>query len=75
MKITAELRRWRYLPKSKILWGNVFNDTRERFLDGSLIHTSTVIEIFSHPSRKGYKVARTLNSYYLLNEEEEIQDD
>lgn len=72
MKITAELRQWKYLPKSKIIWGQVFDDVRGRWNDGSRIHTSSVQEIIAHPTKSGYKVARTLNSYYLLNVEEEI---
>jgi hypothetical protein len=68
--ITAELHNWfkEYItPDALILWGNVYDDTRHRWPDGTHIHTSRVTNgIF----KKG-DIIETLNSTYLLGDPHE----
>ena len=64
MNTTAKLENWiiqKYGDK-EICWGNVYNDQKGRFKDGSLIRTS-IIE-----KREG-NIITTLNSSYELGTE------
>jgi hypothetical protein len=67
MEITATLTNWKFVPNEYggYIWGNVFGDTKNRFRDGTRIHTSQIKAVEDTP---GGKVAITLNSNYLLSE-------
>lgn len=48
-----------------VLWGDVYEDTKGRFKDGTHIHTSQITEKQVGELTEGY-VLVTLNSVYLL---------
>ena len=62
---TGTLQYWGIDLRFKILWGYVFHDTRGRFEDGTMIHTSTVRHV---RVRDGVVYVETLNSTYALND-------
>jgi hypothetical protein len=41
-EITGTLENWTYDSFGNVVWGNVYNDIHNRFLDGSWIHTSDI---------------------------------
>lgn len=57
------LKNWHIvsLGKSIVVCGDVYNDLKKRFVDGTFIHTSKVISIYFELG-----VVRTLNSIYNL---------
>jgi hypothetical protein len=68
---TAKLDNWRVeelttLPYF-VIWGNVYEDERERFRDGLYMHTSGIPITELSCLRKGY-VVTTRNSTYELGE-------
>lgn len=65
MEITARLENWVRDPIFRIIWGNVYDDSRGRFPDGTLIHTSDIdVKELSNASEG--ECVDTLNSRYLL---------
>lgn len=59
---TAKLDNWVYDHFHKVFWGNVIDDKRDRFINGTWIHTSHCLE---HEAKEG-DIVHTLNSSYLL---------
>ena len=67
-EITGRLEDWyayHYCGTHMVLWGRVFDDIKERFQDGLMIHTSA-IECDDVSSFHEGDVVTTLNSTYLL---------
>lgn len=62
-EITGRLEGWHKDPVFNIIWGHIFDDVRGRFVNGTLIHTSS---LNSKPPFKEGSVVKTLNSKYLL---------
>ena len=62
MKVTGHLEKWIIDPSRNIVWGHIYNDTRGRFPNGTMIHTSYI------KSWEGEKFINTLNSRYSLGE-------
>lgn len=66
MKITGTLEHWWHEPALfNVIWGHVHNDIEGRFVDGTLIHTSSL----KHSSKQVHKegdIINTQNSTYLL---------
>jgi len=66
-ELTATLENWSFDPHWNIFWGKVYGDTKGRFEDGVVIHTSHA---------KKYKdavegdIIKTVNSNYLLGKPE-----
>lgn len=69
MMITAELKNWHYDPFYKVYWGRIYNDVKNRFSDGKIIHTSSVVRV--DKSNPEVIIVHTLNSVYLLRKENE----
>lgn len=70
MEITGKLENWHVACPVRgvyILCGRVFGDTKGRFSDGELIHTSQLHCNYKELKEGG--VARTRYSNYLLGEE------
>lgn len=63
--VTAELRGWWFNHREGVLFGNIHNDFKKRWKDGSFIHTSHVIK-FHVVAQQSYVYAETLNSIYKL---------
>ena len=60
------LTNWIIDPMGRgVLWGEIFGDKKERFNDGSWIHTSYMEPDVISGAKEGI-VVRTLNSAYLL---------
>ncbi len=52
-----------------VVMGAIYDDKKRRFLDGALVRTSVVEEMFNSKTRKGEVVCRyvrTMNSVYKL---------
>ena len=66
MKVTATLEHWWHEPDMfNVIWGHIHNDVHHRWIEGTLIHTSTL----KHPKAQVHKegdVIQTRNSTYLL---------
>lgn len=67
MQVTAILKDWTYDPSWKIYYGRIYGDTKERWPDGTGIHTSRVVSQHDH---EGYTLVKTLNSVYALHAED-----
>lgn len=63
-KITAQLEDWWYDQFFHVYWGHIYGDRKNRFRDGTRIHTSSVKPKERH-KREG-DIIETLNSRYLL---------
>ena len=64
---TGRLENWRFDANNGVLWGNLFNDTRQRWEEGAYIHTSYVkAQVFNEGD-----VVQTLNSSYLLGQQQQ----
>lgn len=64
MKVTGTLEGWRKDPLFNIVWGYINGDIHNRFVDGTLIHTSDI-------TPKGQlleegRIISTRNSFYKL---------
>lgn len=66
-EITGRLENWSYDLMYNVIWGNIYEDARDRFVDGTHIHTSDI------PGGRKYNstfsegdLIKTLNSTYLL---------
>ncbi len=66
-KPVGRLENWSYKEGDLLVWGNVYDDTKGRFEDGSYIHTSQIV----HLDIEGGHV-RTLNSLYLLGKRKQL---
>lgn len=67
MSLTGRIENWSYDKVNHVIWGNVYEDARGRFVDGAHIHTSNL----RHPKDTEFKsgmIVNTLNSTYLLGE-------
>lgn len=64
-EITGTLENWHKDLHYPVIWGNVYDDTRERFYDGAHIHTSAIPGIKGMDLKEG-DVVKTLNSTYKL---------
>lgn len=65
IKITGRLEGWHQDNLYEfILWGNIFGDSKQRFRDGTRIHTSYIVTP-SDEWKEG-AVVKTRNSTYLL---------
>jgi len=65
--ITGRLENWSYDHINHVMWGNLFDDAKERFREGAYIHTSNL----RHPKKTEFKqgmTINTMNSSYLLGE-------
>lgn len=60
-EITGTLEDWWFDNSNTVYWGYVYGDIRNRFRDGSYIHTSRVIKVDNEEN-----VIHTLNSVYKL---------
>ena len=69
-RITAQLKNWypwEVRPGIYVYWGEIYNDTMNRWTDGTVIHTSNVV---SEETIEGRRLVHTLNSIYELIGEE-----
>lgn len=48
-----------------VVWGQIFKDSKGRFEDGHLVHTSRILEVTATPTDTYIK---TLNSTYKLEQ-------
>ena len=60
MEVTGHLENWWKDPFFKIVWGQIYDDIKGRFPDGTLIHTSDIV------SWEDEYFINTLNSRYSL---------
>ena len=71
-EVTGRLEDWRIQQVTKkecIVWGDCYDDIRDRFRDGELIHTSGV----KNCKMKEGDIITTRNSTYLLGKKAEVQ--
>lgn len=79
MEITARLENWTLDRDHYILWGNINEDIKDRWCDGTYIHTSGIMncvsstenEILPDDLHEGCLVY-TYNSIYLLGKKLEV---
>lgn len=64
-EITGHIEQWYKDPYFKIIWGNVENDIRGRFADGTFFRTSIIVEEITDEDGI-LRAIRTLNSFYTL---------
>lgn len=62
MNVTAELKDWHFDPRN-IFWGNIHGDQKQRWNDGTHIHTSWVEKV---NKRQDCFIVTTRNSIYRL---------
>lgn len=71
-EITGRLENWYFDLYFNVIWGQVYDDSKGRFIDGTLIHTSDLIIPRNHtrkdPPVEG-DIMQTRNSRYLLGKE------
>ena len=68
-EFTGTLENWAIDDRYRdgfVLWGRLYGDTKSRFRDGTLIHTSKVIEL-----DETRRFVRTRNSVYYLGKKHE----
>jgi len=72
MKVTAELRSWsrEQLGEIKYAKGTIYDDTKERWKDGTRIHTSYIREV---KDQGDHYLIFTRNSLYKAMKNQEIQ--
>jgi hypothetical protein len=71
-EITGRLENWTHIS-GKVIYGNVYNDARERFPDGTFMRTSRIVSPLEN-LREG-QVIITLNSRYLLGKKKMEDND
>jgi hypothetical protein len=59
--VTAELRNWTLDESNNVIWGEIFDDVKERWPDGRMIHTSYILMMVDHGE---YYLIKTFNSVY-----------
>lgn len=64
-EITGRLENWSYDEFYNVIWGEIHNDARKRFADGTKIHTSSIPGGRDLLYQKG-SIVKTLNSQYEL---------
>ena len=66
--ITGRLENWVLAPwgEDSVVWGNLYDDSKERFSDGTFIHTSSVESIVLI---ENVKYVQTRYSRYALGEQ------
>ena len=62
---TARLENWIKDANFNIIWGNIYDDSKKRWVDGTPMHTS-FIEGLGEMSPKEGDIITTLNSKYIL---------
>lgn len=72
MKITAELRNWHYNEGWNVFTGDIYDDTKGRWEDGTHIHTSTVVERIDDGERE---LIVTRNSVYVIYPDKASRED
>lgn len=71
IEITGRLEGWRLDLVHNILWGNLYDDVRNRWIEGQRIHTSD-LESKDPSSFKEGDIVDTRNSSYLLGKAMEV---
>jgi len=66
-KLTGRLENWKADPVFGCIWGDIYDDVYERWVDGTYIHTSHVPNMRYTDLEEG-DIIETLNSKYLLGE-------
>ena len=66
-EVTGRLENWTYDVMYNVIWGDIYNDIRGRFGDGTNIHTSDIPGGRRMEFKEG-DIVKTLNSSYLLGE-------
>lgn len=61
-EITGTLENWSYDRHHRVFWGQIYGDTKGRFRDGTMIHTSAC----EFNKNKEGDIIETLNSRYKL---------
>lgn len=64
--ITGTLRNWMPDHGAPIVWGEIYDDVKERWADGTMIHTSAVLD---HLETEDAYYIFTINSVYKLPKE------
>lgn len=64
-EITATLENWFVDPIFRVIWGDIQDDVRHRWRNGTRIHTSSIPDFGKKKFRRGM-VVQTLNSHYKL---------
>lgn len=73
MKITARLENWYFSKLHNQVVGEIYNDARGIFPDGSTVTTSTLLEMSKQESTpKEGAIIKTRNSAYLLGKEQTL---
>ncbi len=73
IEVTGRLENWFYVPGTHRIIGEVYGDAKNRFEDGAIIHTSTLmLKRVDVPDLKEDDVIRTRNSSYLLGKKAEL---
>lgn len=67
-EVTGYLENWVYDDLWNVVWGEIFQDSKGRFPDGTWIHTSNIPSGRHRDYKEGDHV-RTLNSLYILGEQ------
>ena len=68
-KPTARLEHWYWDKHHNIIYGYIYEDTRDRWWDGARIHTSLITSHTKGHAAEG-DIVTTLNSTYLLGKED-----
>lgn len=70
-EVVGTLDGWAYDPRYGCVWGYVYGDTKGRFSDGTLIHTSSVAANQAPLQQGG--LLKTRNSVYRLGKPSGIE--
>lgn len=66
-EITGYLENWYYDEKNHVIWGRLVGDTKKRWHDGAVIHTSNLrLSKDKAQDLKDGDTVNTLNSTYVL---------
>lgn len=66
MRATARLENWYKDPVFNIIWGDIYGDIKNRFVDGTKVHTSDLKTL--GPYFKSKVIQTKSNSFYILGE-------
>lgn len=61
--LVGQLEEWQF--SGGVVWGKIYGDRKNRFPDGSYIHTSLVLECSTRQMKEG-SIIETRNSIYRL---------
>ena len=70
-RTTGRLENWQYSKTNNIIYGEIYDDVRGRWVDGTPIHTSNIPNGRRGVDFKEGEIIYTLNSTYLLGKEDE----